>query len=43
MIHYFPASTNAQGDRGNLHSEMAANPVQGSSTVTCSHEGQGGA
>src|SRR5882757_1425481 len=32
-----------QGDRGYLHSEIAANPVQGSSTVTGSHEGEGGA
>jgi hypothetical protein len=30
-------------DRANLHSEIAANPVQGSSTVTGSHEGEGGA
>ena len=42
-IRYFAASTNARGDRGNLHSEIAANPVQGSSTVTGSHEGEGGA
>ena len=32
-----------QGDRGHLHSQIAANPVRGSSTVTGSHEGEGGA
>src|SRR6478672_54657 len=32
-----------QGDRRYLHSEIAANPVQGSSTVTGSHQGEGGA
>ena len=32
-----------QRDRGYLHSEIAANSVQGSSTITGSHEGEGGA
>ena len=43
MTRYFPTSTNAQRDRGYLHSEIAANSVQGSSTVTGSYEGEGGA
>jgi len=30
-----------QRDRGYLHSEIAANSVQGSNTVTGSHEGEG--
>jgi len=42
MTRYFPTSTN-ETDRGYLHSEIAANSVQGSSTVTGSHEGEGGA
>ena len=42
MTRYFPTSTN-ETDRGYLHLEMAANSVQGSSTVTGSHEGEGGA
>ena len=42
MTQYFPTSTN-ETDRGYLHSEIAANSVQGSSTVTGSHEGEGGA
>ena len=32
-----------EGDRGYLHSQIAANAVQGSSTATGSHEGEGGA
>jgi hypothetical protein len=43
MSRYFQARRMHQGDRGNLYSEIAANPVQGSSTVLGSHEGEGGA
>ena len=39
MTRYFPTSTN-KTDRGYLHSEIAVNSVQGSSTVTGSHEGE---
>ena len=42
MTRYCSTSTN-KTDRGYLHSEIAANSVQGSSTVTGSHEGEGGA
>jgi hypothetical protein len=42
MTRYFQTSTNKTG-RGYLHSEIAANSVQGSSTVTGSHEGEGSA
>ena len=43
LTRYFRPRRMHQGDRGYLHSEIAANPVQGSSTVTGSHEGEGGA
>ena len=43
LTRYFRPRRMHQGDRGYLHSEIAANPVQGSSRVTGSHEGEGGA